>query len=298
MSYNYILTPDRLTVVGHGNYIQVNKNDKNFDKSIELLREKKFDDIIRLNSVKKYIEDYLSDNLKIVNDQLYYKDQILDSEIARKIIEFRDNNLPFDYLINFLENLMLNPSKRSVEQLYRFLEHLDMPITEDGCFLGYKYVDDDYKDIFSRTFDNSIGSVCKMERSLVDDNEYNTCSCGLHVCSLSYLKSINVKYNHIMIVKVNPRDVVSIPVDYNNSKLRCCQYKVIDEYTNFNKDTPYTKNKVVSKEYEAVTKKYLNNSIRKGSKIVYIINGDSVIVRKSKGKNTYTITKNKLDSIL
>ena len=298
MSYNYILTPDRLTVVGHGNYIQVNKNDKNFDKSLELLREKKFDDIIRLNSVKKYIEDYLSDNLKIVNDQLYYKNQILDSEIARKIIEFRDNNLPFNYLINFLENLMLNPSKRSIEQLYRFLEHLDMPITEDGCFLGYKYVDDDYKDIYSGTFDNSIGSICRMERSLVDDNEHNTCSYGLHVCSLSYLQSINIKYNHIMIVKVNPKDVVSIPVDYNNSKLRCCQYKVIDEYTNFNKDTPYTKNKVVSKEYEAITKKYLNNSIRKGSKIVYIINGDNVIVRKSKGKNTYTITKNKLDSIL
>jgi hypothetical protein len=32
-----------------------------------------------------------------------------------------------------------------------------------------------------------------------------------------------------MILKINPRDVVSIPVDYNDSKGRCCRYEVIGE---------------------------------------------------------------------
>jgi hypothetical protein len=32
-----------------------------------------------------------------------------------------------------------------------------------------------------------------------------------------------------MILKINPRDVVSIPSDYNNSKGRTCRYEVIDE---------------------------------------------------------------------
>ena len=32
-----------------------------------------------------------------------------------------------------------------------------------------------------------------------------------------------------MIVKINPRDVVSIPTDYNNSKGRACRYEVIGE---------------------------------------------------------------------
>ena len=32
-----------------------------------------------------------------------------------------------------------------------------------------------------------------------------------------------------MLIKVNPRDVVSIPVDYNNSKGRCCKYEVVGE---------------------------------------------------------------------
>jgi polyhydroxyalkanoate synthesis regulator phasin len=32
-------------------------------------------------------------------------------------------------------------------------------------------------------------------------------------------------------MKVNPRDVVSIPSDYNNEKGRCCEYAVVDEIT-------------------------------------------------------------------
>jgi hypothetical protein len=32
-----------------------------------------------------------------------------------------------------------------------------------------------------------------------------------------------------MIVKVNPRDVVSIPSDYNDSKGRTCRYEVVGE---------------------------------------------------------------------
>jgi hypothetical protein len=32
-----------------------------------------------------------------------------------------------------------------------------------------------------------------------------------------------------VIVKINPRDVVSIPTDYDNSKGRACRYEVIGE---------------------------------------------------------------------
>ena len=39
-----------------------------------------------------------------------------------------------------------------------------------------------------------------------------------------------------MLVKVDPADVVSIPVDYNNTKMRCCRYEVIGEYENYAKD--------------------------------------------------------------
>jgi hypothetical protein len=33
-----------------------------------------------------------------------------------------------------------------------------------------------------------------------------------------------------MIVKINPKDVVAIPADYNNTKGRTCRYEVVAEY--------------------------------------------------------------------
>ncbi|EFW4639850.1 helix-turn-helix domain-containing protein, partial [Shigella flexneri] len=31
--------------------------------------------------------------------------------------------------------------------------------------------------------------------------------------------------------KVHPRDVVSIPIDYNDAKMRTCQYEVVEDVT-------------------------------------------------------------------
>jgi hypothetical protein len=126
-----------------------------------------------------------------------------------------------------MENLMNNPSKRAVDELYRFLEKNNLPITPDGHFLAYKKVRENYMDCHSGTFDNSVGKVCEMERNHVDDDKDRTCSTGLHFCSQEYLKSFGGE--RTMIVKVNPRDVVSIPSDYNDSKGRACRYEVVGE---------------------------------------------------------------------
>ena len=54
-----------------------------------------------------------------------------------------------------------------------------------------------------------------------------TCSYGLHFCSEGYLRHFGG--DRVVILKINPRDVVSIPTDYNNTKGRCCRYEVIGE---------------------------------------------------------------------
>jgi hypothetical protein len=133
-------------------------------------------------------------------------------------------------LVEFMHNLMKNPSKRAVDELYGFLEKNSLPITPDGCFLAYKRVRGDYKDCYTGTMDNSVGKVVEMERNMVDDNRDNTCSTGLHFCSHSYLASFGGE--RTVIVKVNPADVVSIPSDYNNAKGRACSYEVIGEIGN------------------------------------------------------------------
>jgi hypothetical protein len=107
-----------------------------------------------------------------------------------------------------------------------------MGITDDGHILAYKKVSADYKDIYSGTFDNSVGQIVEMRRNLVNEDRTKTCSSGLHFCSMSYLSSYGTgPGSRVVIVKVNPRDVVSVPMDYNFAKARCCRYEVVDEYT-------------------------------------------------------------------
>jgi len=130
-------------------------------------------------------------------------------------------------MVQFMENLYQNPSKRAVTELYGFLEKGNLPITPDGHFLAYKKVRADYTDVHSGKFNNSVGQVVEMERHDVDDNKDNTCSTGLHFCAMSYLSCFGGE--RTVIVKINPADVVSIPSDYNDAKGRACRYEVIGE---------------------------------------------------------------------
>ena len=130
-------------------------------------------------------------------------------------------------LLAFYSNLILNPSKTAQEELYSFLEKSNLPITPDGHFLAYKKVRGDYKDCHTGTIDNSVGQKVFMSRNEVDDDRNNLCSTGLHFCSLDYLRHFGGE--RIMILKINPLHVVSIPRDYNDSKGRCCFYEVIGE---------------------------------------------------------------------
>jgi hypothetical protein len=93
--------------------------------------------------------------------------------------------------------------------------------------LAYKKVRHNFFDVHSGSMDNSVGKVLEMERNKVDDDKDNTCSTGLHFCSQSYLNHFGG--DRIVIVKINPRDVVSIPSDYNDAKGRTCRYEVIGE---------------------------------------------------------------------
>ena len=65
-----------------------------------------------------------------------------------------------------------------------------------------------------------------MPRHKVDDRSENTCSHGLHFCSQSYLPHYAGGTGRILLLKIDPADVVSIPTDYNNAKGRACKYWV------------------------------------------------------------------------
>ncbi len=178
----------------------------------------------------------LTKNVMINDGVVYFNDEPLHMSLADRMVQMLAEGYDLVPMAKFLENLMANPSHTAVQELYSFLEKGKMPITPDGHFMAYKAVRADFKDIHSGTFDNSIGCVCEMERNHVDDNRNRTCSSGLHFCSFEYLPHFANANGHVMLVKINPRDVVSIPADYNDTKGRCSRYEVVAEYEGYYKE--------------------------------------------------------------
>lgn len=171
--------------------------------------------------------------VQVSSDGVTFDGKPLHNALANRITELFRNQFDVSPLVRFMENLDANPSKRAVDELYGFLEACNLPITDDGHFIAYKMVNNDFTSIYDSTFRNDIGTVVEMTRNKVDDNKDRTCSHGLHFASRYYVESGGYGSrdggHRLVAVKINPADVVSIPVDYNNSKGRACKYLILEE---------------------------------------------------------------------
>jgi hypothetical protein len=231
MEYPYILTAQTLTIYAEGRNRQIRTDHGHFSEVKEALKQKDFETIFALMDKVESIAEYWQGDVSIKDGVIFYKGQSVDNVLCDRILTMSDEGIDAAPMAAFLDNLMQNPSYNAVQELYLFLEHGNLPITPDGHFLAYKKVDDNFKDYNTGNFDNSPGKIVEMPRNQVDDNRNNTCSTGLHFCSLSYLPHYYGNQGKIIILKINPRDVVSIPSDYNNAKGRTCRYEVVGEYT-------------------------------------------------------------------
>jgi len=243
----YLLQGKNIILVVDGKSHTISKDTHiAYGKIVDALKAQDWDALRDLVEPKKAIVNFGLGYVSIENNKVLWKGQPFHNALANRMIEMYQDGFPIDPMVRFMENLMNNPSKRSVDQVYGFLEKNSLPLTEDGHFLAYKRVRNDYKDIHSGTLDNSIGAVVQMSRNSVDDNPDSHCSSGLHFCSESYLGSFGNDSQPVMILKINPADVVSIPTDYNGAKGRCCKYQVVAEVNGDPKDA-FTK--IVNGDY-------------------------------------------------
>jgi hypothetical protein len=228
--FGHILTQDSVTVVLNSKTFTATRSHENFDAIVQAIKDRAVDVLPGLFNIALALKSFCGGKIKVDEDAgvLFHNGSEVHNVMVSRILTMMKEGFDVNPMANFLDNLMQNPEQHAREELYLFLETGAMPITEDGCFLAYKKVKGDYTDCYTGTFDNSIGQVLEMERSRCDSYRHNTCSDGFHFCSLPYLSSFGGE--HIMIVKINPRDVVSIPSDYNNTKGRCCRYEVVGEH--------------------------------------------------------------------
>jgi len=200
--------------------------------------------VVELIDITNSINRVSNGEFVVKNGHVYRGDEVVTGYLFDRILFFVREGLPFKRLLTFAKNLWANPSTKARTDLYKFLEHGNFPITEDGCFIAYKGVQQDYysitagklKLIRGKTNEkgqiyNGIGEVIEVERSAVNPNENETCSHGLHAGSFKYANEFK-SGGRLVLVKINPKDVVSVPTDCSCQKLRACLYEVIGEEGN------------------------------------------------------------------
>lgn len=235
----YHVLDNSIVITYQGKPEVISASDKRYDRILGLIRDSKTDPAA-LDKIPDLLADttkgFESSGLELRDGALWDGDTALPNSLTHRIIKLRDMGLPYDPLIKFWENLKKNPSFNSRAMLYKFLEHNGHPLTEDGCFIAYRGVREDFKDKHTGKFDNSPGQVLEMPREQVDDNPKNTCSTGLHVACYEYAKGFGER---LVEVKVNPTDVVAVPEDYNGTKMRVCKFEVIQECQDMRKEEVY-----------------------------------------------------------
>lgn len=156
-----------------------------------------------------------------------YCGQPVPDGIRHRVLSLSAEGKSPNPLLRFYERLQRNPSKRSVDQLFPFLNKMGIPITADGCFLAYKGVRPNYMDKHSGTISNRPGTIVKLPRNLVSDDPREECHFGLHVGAIGYARNFA---ETLVVCKVDPEHVVCVPYDSYQEKMRVCEYKVIGNY--------------------------------------------------------------------
>ena len=229
MAHSYLIQGKNIVVVIDNKPYTITSTHIGYEKLKQAIKDSDWDTVKDVVDPKKQILDYGRGHVAVQGSKVFYKDREMVGVLTSRLIEMYQEGFPVEPLILFMENLMQNPSKRAVEELYGFMEKGNLPLTPDGHFLAYKKVRADFLDIHSGTMNNAPGQVVEMERNAVDDDQNRTCSAGLHFCSKEYLSHFGGSDSRTVILKINPADVVSIPTDYNNAKGRACRYEVLGE---------------------------------------------------------------------
>ena len=230
---------------------EVHTFDNNHPNHVALIESVKAKDeagFLSLINIGKNVQTWSKDGFVLREGVLCYGNEEIDSSISSIILSMIEEGFDEVPMLNFMKRLFANPSSRAVKELYSWLAHKSLAICEDGCFLAYKsvliyngesFIDDynrevksgDYVDKYTGKIRNNIGDINDMPRRKVDDNFEVGCSYGYHVGSLRYVTEV-YSSNKQIICKVDPADVVSVPLDCDCQKIRCCKYEIVSEFKN------------------------------------------------------------------
>lgn len=203
----------------------------------------------------------LSDRVTIEHGNVYFDGDVQEGPVVNTIVRFfNEGNDSFKPLVNFLDLIGQNPNEHSRKNLSDWLANESFSLDDDGFIIAYKGVYQHGVDeatglttyapsrVGPNVFVNDVaipangkavqkvGDVVSMPRSAVEFDPKVACSKGLHIGTWGYASTF---CSHTLLVRINPRDVVSVPTDCGGQKMRTCRYEIIGENVNAENDSLY-----------------------------------------------------------
>uniref|UniRef100_A0AAU8L055 DNA-binding protein n=1 Tax=Serratia phage Kevin TaxID=3161161 RepID=A0AAU8L055_9CAUD len=235
--HQILILPQQIVIVKDGNPLTIDTSHPSYDAIAKAIQAQDIDAAYALMEPRKAIEKFSDGHVKLEGRKVFWDgNDITKHSIASRLLKLAiaGDAEKVERMAKFMDKVYQNPSAALVQsgRIFEFMAYSDIEIDSDGDIMVYKSVRGNYMDKHSGTISNKPGTLVRMNRSFVNDNNSSLCSYGLHVCSLAYLRQCFGNLGQRVVrCKLNPKDIVSITNDYGSSKIRCCEYLVLDDYT-------------------------------------------------------------------
>lgn len=256
----HLITASGILLFLDGTQYEVAQDHPNFKAIKGKLEVADYTNLVDLMDIRSSVKKWLGVNPRfaLVNDLLALDGVAFSNAVTDKVLKMIDAGNDPQALFNFLTKVRLNPSNVAQKELLLFCTANGFMIHADGDLLAYKAVRPDFSDIHSGSVNYKLASlmsadeldalrrgglqgrqknvsvtvengvtVVSMPRFAVDDIRDNVCSNGLHFAAHEYAKMFGGSNSNMLLLKLSPADVVSIPSDYKNQKGRCSKFTVV-----------------------------------------------------------------------
>mgnify|MGYP001158303991 CR=1 FL=1 len=231
-------------VIGSQSY-QFDHTHCEYEGLVECVKVGDEDEFLELLETGTVIENWSEGDFEFRDGFLYYEDEQVASQPTNRILQLIKNGWDHKPMLAYLDRLYQNVSNRAVMESYDWCAHKGLPITPDGCLVGYKGVsvysgadttdkmgrplqDGDLVDKYTgNSFRNNVADECNMNRRKVSDDCTQGCAAGLHVGTYEYASDWAGNGGKVVLVKFDPADIVSVPTDSDFQKMRVSGYTVI-----------------------------------------------------------------------
>jgi hypothetical protein len=248
--------PESVTVFHAGREYVATTEHPNFTNIIAVLNDHPSniapDRVIGMFDLTNTVADKfsrLSERVLVRGGSVLFDGTLIDDVLTQTIVGFYTQGLPdWQPLVFFMEKIAQNPNEHSRRQLFSWLQRNQFSIDAEGDIIAYKGVrrngrskdDADFLSVsqgkalvngrwVEGRIPTSPGTIVEMPRDQVAHDPTVACHTGLHAGDWSYASTFA---DVTLRVKINPRDVVSVPNDESYRKMRVCRYRVLSETQN------------------------------------------------------------------